>query len=111
MASVLIHGATAAPISAWYGRKVGKETLAEERESTAAGLFGHDDTGVPLITPDEVHSLMSGPQPPIILDVRSRSSYERDGSRIPGSVRVPPDQVAAWVTGRQPDRLVVAYCA
>jgi NhaP-type Na+/H+ or K+/H+ antiporter len=32
LASATIHGASATPISAWYGRKAARETLAEERE-------------------------------------------------------------------------------
>ena len=46
----------------------------------------------------------------IVLDVRSRSSYEHDGAQIPGSVRVLPDQVLQWASGNSVDRLVVAYC-
>ncbi|MCZ6615630.1 MAG: cation:proton antiporter, partial [Chloroflexi bacterium] len=88
LASVTIHGATANPVSAWYGRKAAKETLAEEREGTAAGLFGHDESDVPHITSEELSHLLAAPSPPIVLDVRSRSTYERDGSQIPGSVRV-----------------------
>ena len=44
-----------------------------------------------------VTSLVSGldellrcPTPPIVLDVRSRSSYDADGAQIPHSVRVLP---------------------
>ena len=42
LASVTIHSATAAPFTAWYAREVSKETLSEEREGTAPGLFGRD---------------------------------------------------------------------
>ena len=37
--SVMMHGASAGPLSALYGRAVERETHEEERESTAAGLF------------------------------------------------------------------------
>ncbi len=43
LASVVLHGGSATPVSAWYGRKAARETLAEERESSAAGLFGHHE--------------------------------------------------------------------
>ncbi len=33
---------------------------------------------------------------PLILDVRTRSQYEQDKSRIPGSIRVRPDEVEKW---------------
>ena len=56
--------------------------------------------------------MRTGPIPPVILDVRSRSSYELADSRIPGSVRVLPDQVAEWAAANPlEDTLVVAYCA
>ena len=110
LTSVTVHGATATPFSAWYGRRAAKETLSEERESTAAGLFGRDDGEVPRITPEELSVLLSGPNPPIILDVRSRSSYEVDGSRIPGGIRVLPDQVIEWAAEHPADGLVATYC-
>ncbi len=110
LASVAIHGSSAAPISAWYGRKVARETLAEERESTAAGLLGYHEGEVHRITPEELTRLLAEPSPPVVLDVRSRSSYGRDGFQIPGSVRVLPDRITEWAVGRPTDRLVVAYC-
>ncbi|HEX5975594.1 MAG TPA: cation:proton antiporter, partial [Rubrobacteraceae bacterium] len=37
--SVVVHGASATPLSILYGRAVERRTLQEEREGTAAGLF------------------------------------------------------------------------
>jgi len=110
LASVAIHGASATPVIAWYERKAASATLVEEREGTADGLFSRDDGEVPRITPAELHSLRSGSNPPIILDVRSRSSYERDGAQIPGSIRVLPDQILDWAASDRPGGLVVTYC-
>jgi hypothetical protein len=53
--------------------------------------------------------MQTSDSPPIVLDVRSRSQYERDEGQIPGSVRVLPDEVASWPI-EQPERLVVPYC-
>ena len=53
---------------------------------------------------------MDGPNPPIILDVRSRSSYEKDQAQIPGSVRVSPDSINEWTLPEDETGLVVAYC-
>ena len=111
LASVTIHGATATPFTAWYGRRAAKETLAEERESTAAGLFAHEETEVRLIAPAEVMELMSSPEPPLILDVRARSTYENSGQRIPGDIRMMPDQVVEWASECVGTGLVVVYCA
>ena len=114
MASVTIHGASSTPIGVWYGHKAGTETLEEERESTAAGLFDHDETTVPRISRDELSQMLASRHRPLVLDVRSRSSYMRDGSQIPGSVRVQPDQLTEWLHeehGRNlKGQLIVAYC-
>ena len=111
LASVTIHGASATPVSAWYGRKASDEILEEEREATVAGLFGQHAGEVPRISVDELAELMSGPNPPVILDVRARASYDHDGSQIPGSIRVLPDQVLEWASDGPENRMVVAYYA
>ena len=111
LASVSIHGATALPFTAWYGKRAAEETLDEERESTAAGLFAHAETEAPRITPQELQELMSGPEPPLILDVRTRSTYEQSGSHIPGDVRMMPDQVVEWASECAGVGLAVVYCA
>ena len=111
LASVTIHGASATPLSAWYGRRASRGTLAEEREGTAAGLFGFQEGEVPRITAQELHGLLAGDDPPLVLDVRSRASYDADDSQIPGSVRVLPDQVIDWEPNVPPDKMVVAYCS
>lgn len=110
VASVTIHGATATPFGAWYGRKAVKETLEEEREATVAGLFGQHDSEVPRISIDELAELMASPDPPVILDVRARARYEHDQAEIPGSIRVLPDQVLEWAADCPEDKVVVAYC-
>ena len=110
IASVTIHGATATPFGAWYGRRAMRGTLAEERESTAAGLFEHDDSEVSRISVEELDGLVAESEPPIVIDVRTRSSYDHDGARIPGGVRVLPDRILEWASDQPKDRLIVAYC-
>ena len=108
LASVAIHGATAIPSTAWYGRRALRETLVEERESTAAGLFGDQGDEIPLVTVKELAEMLVGESSPVVLDVRSRSSF--DGTQIPGSVRVLPDQVTEWAIDQSSERPIVAYC-
>jgi hypothetical protein len=64
------------------------------------------------ISPSEVARLLEGNEPPAILDVREPTAYERSPVRIPRSLRVTVQDLAAG--GKQPDvdraRLVVAYC-
>lgn len=111
MASVAIHGGTAVPVGMWYGRAAAKEVFEEERESTVAGLFGQHEGEVPLLTPQELSDLLSQPDPPVIVDVRTRASYNHDGTRVPGSVRVLPDGAIDWAKDRPTGQAVVTYCS
>jgi NhaP-type Na+/H+ or K+/H+ antiporter len=110
LVSVVAHGATATPFSSWYARKISQQTLAEERAGTAAELFTQTPDDVPRVPPAELAQRLATADPPLILDVRSRSEYDRDGVRIPGSVRVLPDQVAEWAADRLRDQPFVLYC-
>jgi hypothetical protein len=42
--------------------------------------------------------------------VRSRAGYARDPYRIPGSISVPPGEVADWGREEERDRLIALYC-
>ncbi len=108
--SVVAHGSSATPLAGWYGRQVAQETLAEERESTPGGLFGQNVESIPRVSPAALAAQLAGADPPVVLDVRSRSEYVRDDSRIPGSIRVLPDQITAWADQQIEHRPVVAYC-
>ncbi|MBA3450956.1 MAG: cation:proton antiporter, partial [Chloroflexia bacterium] len=110
VASVVLHGVSATPLIAAYGRAMAKETLPEEREATATGLFGGVHEQAPRVTVAELAAALAGPDPPIVLDVRTRSSSGRGETGIPGSIRVPPDDVAEWATEQPPGRPIVAYC-
>jgi NhaP-type Na+/H+ or K+/H+ antiporter len=110
LVSVVAHGVTATPFSRWYARKASQETLAEERAATAAELFAQSPDDIRRVTPTELAERLAGPNPPVVLDVRSRSEYDRDGVRVPGSVRVLPDQVTEWAADRLRDQPYVLYC-
>ena len=112
LVSVVAHGVTATPLSAWYGRLVARspQTAPEERESTAAGLFEDEASEIPRITPQELAEQLAGPAPPILLDVRSRAAYDGATGQIPGSVRVLPDHVGDWAGQHTPGRPIVTYC-
>jgi NhaP-type Na+/H+ or K+/H+ antiporter len=110
IASVAAHGVTATPLIAAYGRAVARETLPEEREESATGLFGGEYETVPRVTPEELAASLAGPNPPVVLDVRTRSAYRPDDTSIPGSVRVPPGDVPDWAEQQPRDRPIVAYC-
>ena len=112
LVSVVAHGASATPLSDWYGRRVAQsqQTLAEEREATAAGLFQSEATETPRITPEELAARLVGTHPPIVLDVRTRAQYDNDPGQIPGSIRVLPDQIEEWAGKQSRERSIVAYC-
>lgn len=109
LVSVVAHGASATPLVNRYAHRLEGETLAEEREATATGLFVSSPEEVERITVEELHALMEGTDRPIVLDVRSRSQFERDEGQIPGSVRVTPDELSTWAPD-PPIRLIVPYC-
>ena len=112
LVSVVAHGITATPLSAWYARLVARATptAPEERVSTAAGLFEDEASEIPRITAEELAEQLAGAQPPMVLDVRARASYDEASGQIPGSVRVLPDHVSDWAEQHQPGRPIVAYC-
>ena len=111
--SIVLHGVSATPLTKLYAERVAKQTLAEERVSTASALLRSDAEAkavVPLVEAPALAERLSGPEPPVVLDVRSQSSFEKDPVGIPGSVRVPPDQIESWGAKRERDRWIVTYC-
>jgi NhaP-type Na+/H+ or K+/H+ antiporter len=111
--SVVLHGATATPLSNWYGRRVAATipTLAEEREATFVGLFDGDPNSLPRTNPKELAEALASDEPPIVLDVRSRARYDSVDTQIPNSVRVLPDQVIEWASKIDKNKWIVAYCS
>ena len=114
LVSVLLHGMTATPASRWYGERVAKahDAPPEERESGLSGLFTGEAGDIPRVTPEALRAALDGPNPPLVLDVRTRGQYAETDGQIPGSVRVLPDQIREWVAQTRPakDRAIVAYC-
>jgi S1-C subfamily serine protease len=65
------------------------------------------------ITPAEVVRLMEeSAEPPIILDVRSASTYATSPLRIPNAIHITPQELQSGVTSKQIEtgRTVIAYC-
>ena len=110
LVSTVLHGASARPAIKWYAKRIQQSVHEEEREADAAGIFHAHGDAIPRVTVDELHSMLETDTPPILLDVRSRFSYEADGFRIAEDVRVQPDELSSWLQDRKPDRRVVAYC-
>lgn len=108
--SVVAHGASATPLSTWYARRLAGRTLPEERGGTAADLFEPLPADVSRITAVELAERLAGPDPPVVLDVRTRASAARDRTTIPGAVRVLPEEVGDWAAKQADRRPIVAFC-
>jgi rhodanese-related sulfurtransferase len=65
---------------------------------------------VTRITVDEVRERLARGEPLAIVDARSAESWGKARNQIPGSVRVPPDDVAGHAADVPRDRAVVTYC-
>lgn len=64
------------------------------------------------VAPFEVIKLLEGGKQPQILDVRTPEVYDTLPLRIPGSIRLAPEELSSGVSGLELDvnRPVVAYC-
>jgi rhodanese-related sulfurtransferase len=62
------------------------------------------------ITVDEVRERLARGEPLALVDARSAESWAKADTQIPGSIRVPPDEVEAHVDEIPRDRAVVTYC-
>jgi S1-C subfamily serine protease/rhodanese-related sulfurtransferase len=64
------------------------------------------------VQPSEVVKLLESGKQPQVLDVRTPEAYDTLPLRIPGSIRLPPEELASGVSGLEldPGRPVIAYC-
>jgi hypothetical protein len=64
------------------------------------------------VRPAEVVRLMEDGKQPIILDARKSGAYESLPLKVPGSIRLAPEEIESGVSGLELDlsRPIVAYC-
>ncbi len=62
------------------------------------------------ITVDELRRRLAAGERPVMVDARSEDAWSRAESQVPGSIRVPPDEVATHLREIPRGRPVVAYC-
>jgi rhodanese-related sulfurtransferase len=62
------------------------------------------------IAPAEVARLVESAEPPVILDVRDATAYDKSPVRIPRSLHAPLDSLERDHLPADPERTVVAYC-
>ncbi len=65
---------------------------------------------IPRITPSQVAEILSRGEPVAFADARSPAAYGSATHQIPGSARVPPDDVDAHAADLPRSATVVAYC-
>ncbi|MBI1910548.1 MAG: hypothetical protein HYS21_00940 [Deltaproteobacteria bacterium] len=59
-----------------------------------ADAFAQRPDDVPRITAQELKSKLDRGENVVIIDVRSRGSYEASRVKIKGAIRIPPDEIA-----------------
>jgi rhodanese-related sulfurtransferase len=64
----------------------------------------------PRIDPQEVKRRLDAGESIVLLDTRSTESWERSDEQIPGSIRVPPDDVQYHFGEIPINRPVITYC-
>lgn len=104
LASMLLHGMSATPILAWYGRRVIMPTPVPIPPVPAP------PGAVPRVSPQELEHLLATDQPVTILDVRRQSALARSGELIPGSRHLPFDEMGEHLDEIPRTQLVVLYC-
>jgi len=62
------------------------------------------------VSVDELKAMIDRDEQPIVLDVRTRSSQERDPRRIPTAIVAHADDIDRTVQAISPDREIVLYC-
>jgi membrane protein DedA with SNARE-associated domain/rhodanese-related sulfurtransferase len=63
------------------------------------------------ITVDELHGLLEGSPPPLIVDLRSKKELERDPASIPGAIQLSMEEIESRLTGFQRDKDIILYCS
>ena len=65
------------------------------------------------VTPSQVIRLMEKGVAPVFVDVRTKPEYETSPLRLPGAIRLEPEEVEAGRINLEPGtaQLIVAYCA
>ncbi len=65
---------------------------------------------VPRITIEDLKRRMDAHEAVTVVDSRALDAWKSSESQIPGSIRLPPDEVDKHLSEIPRDRLVVPYC-
>jgi NhaP-type Na+/H+ or K+/H+ antiporter len=114
--SILVHGISTTPLLNWYGRRLRQADLPEEVAADAGTLLNTGDErireqDVPRLPPAALKGMLHAGEPVTVIDVRREAAYESSGKRIPGSIRIPVDELLDRLHEIPRDRPVVLSCA
>jgi rhodanese-related sulfurtransferase len=62
------------------------------------------------LTADEVKQQLDHGESLIFIDARSAESWGKSDQQIPGSLRVPPDEVEKFVAALPKEATMITYC-
>lgn len=62
------------------------------------------------MTVDEVNQKINRGERIVLVDARSPKAWNEAGTKLPGAVRVPPDEIEKHIADVGRDRTVVTYC-
>jgi rhodanese-related sulfurtransferase len=68
------------------------------------------ESEVTRISVDEVNRRMDSGEQIYPLDTRSPDAWSKADTRLPGAIRVPPDEVEKHLADIPRDRTIVTYC-
>ena len=114
LASIVLLGASATPLAAWYGRKARRAALPEETLADAGLLLhagGNPAAAVERMLPIDLKRRLDENAPTTILDVRRLSAFDGDGRRIPGALRMTVDEIPSRLAEIPKGPPIVLYCA
>jgi hydroxyacylglutathione hydrolase len=65
---------------------------------------------LPRITKEDLKRRMDAHEPLTVLDTRAPESWDESDVKLPGAIRVPPDDVERHLAEIPRDHMVVTYC-
>ena len=73
-------------------------------------LSESDPTELTRVTAEEVLERQARGEPLVLLDNRSAADYDKSSETIPGSLRIPVDEVQLRVADLPRDRAIITWC-
>jgi rhodanese-related sulfurtransferase len=72
--------------------------------------MGPNTASVNRVTADEVQERLARGEPLVILDVRNPTAWGEADTKLPGTIRLPADEIEQRLAEIPRDRAVITYC-